>query len=120
MKRCKAFKFLALAMALTMLLSITAFAYPQSVSFSAGNGITATGSCYYSSASTTASSPVYISVEVQFCYYNNFGYLVDRRDNASNSGTSISASVVVPSDFRTHFTTIGSHTAGSGSTTTEY
>ena len=120
MKRCKVFKFLALAMALAMLLSITAFAYPQSVSFSAGNGVTATGSCGYRSATTSASSPVYISVEVQFVYYNTFGYLVDRENNASNAGTSISASVTVPSDFKTHFTTIGSHIAGSGSATTEY
>ena len=119
-KRRRAFRILALAMALAMLLSITAFAYPQSVSFSAGNGVTATGSCGYQSATTTASSLVYSSVEVQFAYYNTFGYLVERRNNASNSGTSISASVTVPSDFKTHFTTIGSHIAGSGSATTEY
>lgn len=120
MKRCKVFKFLALAMALAMLLSITAFAYSQSVSFSAGNGVTATGSCAYRSATTSASSPVYIEATVEFTYYRRNGFLASTKSNASNAGVSITASVPLPSDFGSHAVTIGNHTAGSGSAVTEY
>lgn len=110
--RKKIRKMLCLALALVMLFSVTAFA--GSVYFDAGNGISATGSVGYNNATTTASSPTYVKAEVRFNYMNTQRIECIVVNDATNSGTSITAYVSIPSDFYYHIRSVGYHWAGSG------
>lgn len=105
-------KMVCFALALAMLLSVTAFA--GSVYFDAGNGISATGSVGYNNATTNASSPTYIKAEIRFHYMAKDGNDAIAVNNATNSGTSITAYVSIPSDFSYHMDSAGYHWAGSG------
>ena len=108
----KIVKMVCFALALAMLLSVTAFA--GSVYFDAGNGISATGSVGYNNATTNASSPTYVKAEIRFHYMAKNGNDAIAVNNATNSGTSITAYVSVPSDFSYHMDSAGYHWAGSG------
>ena len=113
----KIFRALVLGMALIMLFSVTAFA--GSVSWNAGGGITGTGYCYAYSATTNASSPTYVYVEVSVHCENVMGAMVTYSDNASNSGTSISASVSSDA-VRYRLGTTSVHTVGSSTEHCDY
>ena len=108
----------ALAMALAMVFSVTAFA--DSVSWTADGGASATGTCNYQSGTTSVTSPMYISVDVTFGYLDRNGHYTGSFANADNAGTSISAYVPTPSDFKTHVNTSADHVAGSTSRTSYY
>lgn len=118
MKKGRLFKGLVLAMAMVMLLSVTAFA-GTSISWNA-NGISASGSVGYTSGSTSASDYTAIYVQVAFTYIraNNSARTV--YDSTSSAAKNVYASVSVPSDFVEHNVTYGTHTVNGSTQTTEY
>ena len=118
MKKGRLFKGLVLAMAMVMLLSVTAFA-GTSVSWNA-KGISASGSVGYTSGSTSASDYTSIYVEVAFTYINSRNQAVTVYDSTSNAAKVVHASVSVPSDFVGHNVTNGTHTVNGSTNYTEY
>ena len=119
MKKGRLFKGLVLAMAMVMLLSVTAFA-GSSVSWSTDGGASAHGSCGMFSASTSVSSPMYVAASFTTVYLNQYAFYRETGDSASNMGTSVTASTSTPSDYAAHDSTSASHTAGSTSRETSY
>lgn len=115
--RGKVFKALVLAMALVMLFSVTAFA--GSVSWNADGGASATGYCGPYSSSTSVSTPMYIFTSITVSCENIYGYNLDYYDEASNAGTSISASIN-SSIVRYRYSSRSTHIAGSTSRDCEY
>lgn len=91
MKKNRIVKFLALTLALVMLLSVTASA----VSWTC-NGASCSGSCGPTSATTTAGSPMYVKARVVSYYYLGGRYL-NTASEADNAGTSITTYVSLPS-----------------------
>ena len=107
MKKSKLWKGLVLAMAMVMLFSVTAFAYDVSW-YEAG--AFCTGSVGRTSATTTASIPIYLEVYVK-CEYLLGGRWLETREEATNAGTNITAYATIPSGGMVQRTE-GDHRAG--------
>ena len=111
MTKKKLFKMFTLALALVMLFSVTAFA--GSVSWSE-NGVSCSGSISFSSATTTAGSPMYIEAIYTSTYQVPGGSLQHAWEQATNAGTNITAYADIPSNASI-IERQGAHMAGSGS-----
>ena len=106
----KLLKMFVLTLALAMVFSVTAFA--GSVSWSE-NGVSCSGSIGFSSATTTAGSPMFIEAIYTSTYQVVGEPIQHARAEATNAGTNITAYADIPSNASI-YERQGVHRAGSG------
>ena len=106
----KLLKMFVLTLALAMVFSVTAFA--GSVSWSE-NGVSCSGSIGFSSATTTAGSPMFIEAIYTSTYQVPGESMKHAREEATNAGTNITAYASIPSNASI-YSRQGAHRAGSG------